>query len=341
MAGIMALINQKYGPQGQANFILYPLAAQHPSAFHDVTVGSNIVPCQQGSPNCTLSTANDNTNGYYTLGYYAGPGYDLATGWGSVDANQLFSNWNSLSFESTSTDLTLGQTSFTHGTPVLVNVGVSGSGGTPTGGVELVTTAAPENNAGLKLLTLQGGAASANVNSLPGGKYSVSARYGGDSVFASSTSNPVSVNVTPEASNLSMFGSYYLYTNGTTGVLANGGTYPFGTSIAIDAQLVGVNAPPGSTDGIATGTATFTDAASAGTVSSGPQSMGTASTAVWVPAAFSVGDHSISASYSGDASFNASASTTPLSFTITKAIPLLSCGHPYLQLRAVRTSPSS
>jgi len=42
--------------------------------------------------------------------------------------------------------------------------------------------------------------------------------------------------------------------------------------------------------------------------------------------AFSVGNHSISASYSGDASFNASASTTPLSFTITKAIPLLSCG---------------
>ncbi|MFZ0822528.1 MAG: Ig-like domain repeat protein [Terriglobales bacterium] len=322
MAGIMALINQKYGPQGQANFILYPLAAQHPSAFHDVTVGSNIVPCQQGSPNCTLSTANDNTNGYYTLGYYAGPGYDLATGWGSVDANQLFSNWNSLSFESTSTDLTLGQTSFTHGTPVLVNVGVSGSGGTPTGGVELVTTAAPENNAGLKLLTLQGGAASANVNSLPGGKYSVSARYGGDSVFASSTSNPVSVNVTPEASNLSMFGSYYLYTNGTTGVLANGGTYPFGTSIAIDAQVVGVNAPPGSTDGIATGTATFTDAASTGTVSSGALNVGTASTAVWVPAAFSVGNHSISASYSGDASFNASASTTPLSFTITKAIPV-------------------
>jgi len=155
----------------------------------------------------------------------------------------------------------------------------------------------------------------------------VSARYGGDSVFASSTSNPVSVNVTPEASNLSMFGSYYLYTNGTTGVLANGGTYPFGTSIAIDAQVVGVNAPPGSTDGIATGTATFTDAASTGTVSSGALNVGTASTAVWVPAAFSVGNHSISASYSGDASFNASASTTPLSFTITKAIPLLSCGH--------------
>lgn len=318
MAGIMALINQKYGPQGQANFILYPLAAQHPSAFHDVTVGGNIVPCQSGTPNCALSTATDNTKGYYTFGYYAGPGYDLATGLGSVDADQLFSNWNSLSFKSTSTDLSLSQTNFTHGTPVLVNVGVSGSGGTPTGGVELVTTSAPENNAGLQLLTLQGGTANANVNSLPGGQYNVSARYGGDSLFASSTSTPVSVNVTPEASNLALFGSY---ANNTTGAIANGGTYSYGISIAIDAQAVGVNAATGSTDGIATGTVTFTDVSSAGTVSSGPQSMGTASTAVWVPTAFSVGSHSMSASYSGDASFNASASTTALNFTITKANP--------------------
>ena len=84
---------------------------------------------------------------------------------------------------------------------------------------------------------------------------------------------------------------------------------------------MGVNAPAGSTDGIATGTVTFTDAASTGTVSSGPVSMGSGSTAEWVPTGFSVGSHSISASYSGDASFNASSSSTPLNFTITKAIP--------------------
>jgi len=319
MAGIMALINQKYGPQGQANFILYPLAAQHSSAFHDITVGSNVVPCQPGSPNCMLSTASDNTKGFYTLGYDAGPGYDLATGLGSVDAAQLVSNWNSLSFKSTSTNLSLSQTSFTHGTSVMVSVGVSGSGGTPTGSVELVTASAPESNLGLKLLPLQSGAGSASVNSLPGGQYKVSARYGGDSLFASSTSSPISVNITAEASNLSLYGSYFLYTNNTTGALANGGSYPLGTSIAIESQAVGVSAPLGSTDGIATGTVTFTDTASTGTVSSGPVNMGTASTATWVPAALSVGSHSISASYSGDPSFNASASTTPLNFTITKA----------------------
>lgn len=44
-AGIMALVNQKYGRQGQAGFVLYPLKTQFPAAFHDVTHGTNSVPC--------------------------------------------------------------------------------------------------------------------------------------------------------------------------------------------------------------------------------------------------------------------------------------------------------
>jgi Bacterial Ig-like domain (group 3) len=55
--------------------------------------------------------------------------------------------------------------------------------------------------------------------------------------------------------------------------------------------------------------------------------MGTASTAEWVPSAFAVGSHSISASYSGDASFNACSSPSLLNFTVTKA-------NPYPQLSA-------
>jgi len=321
MAGILALIEQKYGPQGQANYILYPLAAQHPSAFHDITNGSNIVPCQQGSPNCALSTATDNTVGYYTLGYYAGPGYDLATGLGSVDANQLFNNWNSLNFKSSSTTLSLSQTSFAHGTPITIKVGVTGSGGTPSGGVALVSRETSEDILGLKILTLQSGAASASVNSLPGGQYKVSARYGGDGAFASSTSTGVSVNITPETSSLSLFGSYYTLDGNTGGVLTNGASYPVGTSFAIEAQAVGANAAAGSADGVATGTVIFTDAASAGSVSSGPINVGTGNMAEWVPTSLSVGSHSISASYSGDASFDASSSSTPLNFSITKAIP--------------------
>jgi hypothetical protein len=44
MAGIMALVNQKFGPQGQANFTLYPLAAQYPTTFNPIDVGSNNFP---------------------------------------------------------------------------------------------------------------------------------------------------------------------------------------------------------------------------------------------------------------------------------------------------------
>ncbi|MGD0793865.1 MAG: Ig-like domain repeat protein [Terriglobales bacterium] len=323
MAGIMALVNQKYGAQGQANFTLYPLAAQHPSAFHDVTVGSNVVPCQPGSPNCTLSTVNDNTKGFYTLGgYYAGPGYDLATGLGSVDANLLVNYWDSLTFKPTTTTLSLSSTTFTHGTPVDVNVDVTGSGGTPSGDVALVSTASPASDTGLGEVTLKSGAGSATVNNLPGGQYQVTARYAGDSVFATSRSTPIALNVAAENSTVSLSGNTYNYGSNSFTPLSNGGSYPYGTYIAIDAQPRGVNAAQGSLDGIATGTLTFADTASSGSTSSGALNLDRTGFAEWVPSAgFSVGTHNLSASYSGDASFNASSSSTPLGFTITKIAP--------------------
>ena len=324
MAGIMALVNQKYGAQGQANFVLYPLSAQHPSAFHDVTVGSNVVPCQTGSANCTLSTATDNTKGFFTLGFYAGKGYDLAAGLGSVDANLLVQYWNTLSFKSTSTTLGLNQTSFTHGTPVKVTVGVSGSGGTPSGDVALVTTASPQSNKSFSELTLQSGAAAATVNSLPGGQYQVTARYGGDSFFATSTSTAVAVNVTPEASTVSLSGKYYDYTSGTYSPIANGGSYTYGTYFAFDAQARGVNAAQGSLDGTATGTVDFADAG-AGNVYSGALNLDRTGSAEWVPTSgLPVGTHRVSANYSGDASFGASASSAPIAFSISKIAPSVS-----------------
>jgi Pro-kumamolisin, activation domain/Bacterial Ig-like domain (group 3) len=312
MAGIMALVNQRYGRQGQANFVLYPLAVQHPSVFHDITIGSNVVPCLQGSLSCALSTLSDNTNGFYTTGrYYSAPGYDQATGLGSVDADLLAQSWNSLTFAPTSTALDLGQTSFAHGTPVTVSIAVSGTGGTPSGDVAVVTTASPDVNTGLGQLTLQSGAASGSFNNFPGGQYQVIARYAGDAIFAPSSSTPVMLNVTPEKSTLTLSAN-----------ITSGGSYAYGTDIGIDAQPVGVNAPPGKVDGIATGTVTFTDAYNTGPIGSGPIGLNSQSIAEWVPTAgFAVGTHSVSASYSGDASFDASSTTTPLAFTVTKMTP--------------------
>ncbi len=85
-AGIVALLNQSSGgAQGQLNPGLYALASFDSGVFHDVELGDNRVPCQAGSPNCS--------NG--SLGFAAGPGYDLAPGLGSVDAAQLVEQWGS------------------------------------------------------------------------------------------------------------------------------------------------------------------------------------------------------------------------------------------------------
>jgi trimeric autotransporter adhesin len=325
MAGIMALVNQKFGAQGQANFVLYPLAAQHPAVFHDVTVGSNNVPCLQNSPACTLSTLKDNTTGFFTLGkFYAGAGYDQATGLGSVDANLLVKFWNALTFTPTNTTLNLSQTSFTHGTPIGVNVAVTGTGGTPSGDIALVSAASPSVNKGLDHLTLQSGAASATINNFPGGQYQVTARYAGDTVFAPSLSSPVTLNVSPENSTVAMSGNSFDFATFTFVPVSNGASYTYGTFIAIDAQPRGVSASQGALDGIPTGTVAFTDAASSGAVSSGSLNLNSKGLGEWIPSTgFPAGTHSASASYSGDASFNASSSTTPITFTITKATPTI------------------
>ena len=75
-ASIFALVNQARaqqhkGPLGFANPALYAIA-QNPStksAFHDITKGNNAL----DSP----------------VGFNAGPGYDLATGWGTPDVAKL------------------------------------------------------------------------------------------------------------------------------------------------------------------------------------------------------------------------------------------------------------
>ena len=78
-AGMMALINQKMGgaPQGVANYVFYKLA-NVPGVYHDTVNGDNKVP---------------GPTAQFTVGYNAAPGYDLATGLGSMDVNAVVNNW--------------------------------------------------------------------------------------------------------------------------------------------------------------------------------------------------------------------------------------------------------
>lgn len=87
-AGIVALINQETNSvQGNLNYVLYPMAASDPAAFHDITTGNNVVPCAAGTSGCP-------TSGSY--GFNAGPGYDLVTGLGSVNAGVMAADWASV-----------------------------------------------------------------------------------------------------------------------------------------------------------------------------------------------------------------------------------------------------
>lgn len=314
MAGVMALINQKYGAQGQANFVLYPLATQFATSFNAVDVGSNNVPCYQGSPNCSLDSNGD---GLYSLQEYpAGPGYDLASGLGSLDVNALLNNWNKITFNPTTTTLTLTPTTITHGQNIAAAVNVTSSvSGTPTGSVALVTASPLPSNQGQTSLVLDAtGSAQQNIDFLPGGTYNVSGRYSGDGIFGSSTSSPVPVTISAEASNINLQAQYAGGPFDTFIPLTNGAQVPFGTEIVMDIQPTGASAPAGQTNGVATGTATYAD----GSTTLATASLSSQGTAEYLNQTLPLGSHSLSVKYSGDASFQPS-SGGPISFSVVKS----------------------
>lgn len=99
MAGIVALLNQKLGSaQGLLNPRLYALASV-PGVFHDVTVAtSGVTACGAAVPSmCNNSAPGPVTTTGGLAGYTVGPGYDLATGLGSIDVTNLLSHWASAS----------------------------------------------------------------------------------------------------------------------------------------------------------------------------------------------------------------------------------------------------
>ncbi len=334
-AGVMALVNQIYGRQGQAGYILYPLATQYPASFNDVTHGTNTVPCatttvtdgtySYAPKNCqTVTTGgytiDDTTYGTTTEGaigftagnpaYNAGPNYDLASGLGSVDAYNLVTNWGSVTLAPTTTTLNASSTVFPHGTAVTIAGTVSGSG--PTGNVALVTTSTEPNNQGETTFPLTSGAYTGSVDYLPGGTYTISANYPGDSANAASTSTPVTITVTPETSKTLL--QVYSAPNGNSYLnpVASGGTYTYGIPLLLSAQPQNA---AGHVTTVPTGSVVFSDNSTA---------INTAVVNVEGDAednaTLSPGAHSITAAYSGDGSYSASTSSA-VTFTVAKATP--------------------
>ena len=205
MAGIQALINQQNGGrQGVPNYYYYALANAQNTAecnssdvtsnacvFQDVTSGSNLI-C------ATLACAEDEGVLPDLAGFSAVAGYDMASGLGSPNAANLATQWSSVVFNSSTTTLSLSQTTgIAHGTSITLSGTVASAGSssaTPTGDVAFILSQGSLGTAAA-FATLEGGAYTANINSLPAGSYTVTARYAGDSNFASSVSAAVPVTV--------------------------------------------------------------------------------------------------------------------------------------------------
>lgn len=188
-AGVLALIEQKTGSRiGNANPTIYALANSNYSSttFHDITVGDNKQPCVSGSTDCPSGTSS--------IGYSATTGYDLATGWGSLDVTNFVTNWTAVtplssgSSSLSSTSVTLSPANVTAGSSVTVSVSVasntSGVTTTPTGTIQLLVDGTATGSA----ITLSSGSASGTIatTSLSSGNHTVSAAYSGDSTYASS-----------------------------------------------------------------------------------------------------------------------------------------------------------
>jgi hypothetical protein len=268
----------------------------------------------------------------------------LTTGLGSVNVANLVSNWNSVTFNPTTTTLMLnGVTSgnttpltVSHGTPVNLSGAVTSNNGTgtPAGDVSLIATTGGvgsiSGQTGLGPFTLTaGGAISGTTSLLPGGgPYFVTGHYAGimtsnpaETFAPSDSASPgIQVTVTPENSTTTLSGPFTQDQNGQYTVVFS--TAPFGSPVLLSANVAGLSG-----HGVPTGTVAFTASPSTVTIPnvSNPtlNSQGTASlisspflvSGSTVP--FDAGSYTISAAYSSDSSFQASSSTTPVSFTIT------------------------
>ena len=335
-AGVMGLVNQKAGSrQGQANYVLYSLAAAEYGSttspdngnltscnssngnavgtsctFYDVTAGTNAVPCAGGSLNCSATASG--TFGTLT-GYSATPGYDQATGLGSINIANLVNGWSSAtgSAIATTTTLSVSPTSGSlYGQAARITITVkAASAGPATGDVALVTNSTDPNSQGVARVTLTNGAFSGTVDSLPAGAYTLYARYAGNLSFASSVSAGVAISVNRTRS---VTVASVLATDPVTGSTVPANAVPYGSNVVIATTVKGIAGLA-----IPTGNMAFMN----GSTTLDTALLDGSGNASYAKAAYVPTQYSFVAQYSGDDNYNASLAS--LRFNVVKATPTL------------------
>ncbi len=316
-AGILSLVGQKVGARlGQPNYVLYRLAAMESFSqcnasntvslppttcvFNDITVGNNSVP---GEPGYGTSSAT----------YQSGMGYDQATGLGSVNVNTLINQWNTVSFNPTTTVFSISPTTATHGDPLSVTLSVTPNSGTATlTGVAWLLQSSPysilvgDNTVDIFPLDPKGNF-SGVTHLLPGGAYQVSTHYPGDGTFASSDSTPpVQVTIHPENTTI----TFSVLTTDASGNFIPFSSGPYGTPVYYQAHVSGQSGY-----GVPGAYVNFYDTGGAGAGSVYLDKSGNALTPALTQIA--AGAHAITAAYYGDNSFNTSSNLTPINFAIS------------------------
>jgi subtilase family serine protease len=300
-AGLLAIFEQKLGTGGglgNINPLLYQLAANsttYASAFHDITTGNNRVPCTASSPNCP-------TGSNPVIGYAAGSGYDLATGIGSVDANNLATAVAAL-VQATGTKTTL---TAAPGTSLAINEKVTFTATVaantlttpPTGTVTFTVDGAAQTPVALST-TAPFTAALPTTSFGSSGTHSVSAIFNsGNTTYMGSASSSVTITVVAQGTAAT-----------TTAVTITPNSFPLGSSVTLAATISGTTA------GTLTGPMTFTTGGKTiGTVQQvtiGPGNTATATLTVNATASlgFAAGTDTITATYGGD-TYNATSNGT-------------------------------
>ena len=326
-AGMMALVQQKTASQlGNVNYVLYKLGATQYSGssaascssdtavtgnscmFYDVTDSNDAVPCFTGTTDCTPAVAADEFG--ILPGFNAGPGYDLVTGLGSVNAYNLVENWSSATAtflpSTTSISATTSATAV-YGTSLSVTVSVAAvapATAAPSGDVGITSDTTVGTNTDAEV-TLSAGQGVVGVTQLPVGTYPLFAHYAGDATFSPSLSSGLSVTITQA---------------NATGVLnSTRTTVQPGQNVLFSVTMAGVS------NGVSpTGTVIFTNTTTgvvlgSETLVASPSSMTSpiSLALVTLPSTqLQLGKNTITASYSGDSNY-VSASISPLMVTLS------------------------
>ncbi len=281
-AGIMALVDQaNASPEGNAAPVLYTLAQRQPEVFHDIVTGNTVL------------------NG---IGYAASPGYDLATGLGSLDAAAFVQNYASAQATGTQQSVVTLSPSYQNVSPgaqVTISATVAaatGSGPVPTGTVTFYDNFTGSSVQVGSPQQLSSGQVSANLGTLAAGSHSITAAYSGDSNYATDTSSPVTVLSTKYSTSLSVSSSTLSPAIGST--ITATGTIQSSQTIAPTGSISFVF------DGAVAGTAALNG--------SGPNYTAT----LQIPITSS-GSHTLAASYNGDSNYS-SATSNPITLTTGK-----------------------